>query len=285
MGVRPFISYAREDRETALRLYRDLVKSGARPWLDVEDLLPGQDWQHAITRAISESSHFLALLSVHSVNKQGYVQKELRHALDLLDTFPPGDVFVIPVRLDDSKPRHDRLATLHWLDLFADYDEAFQKLLRSLRIEATTPEPAEYSSHGPTRSHEQPRPSVAPERDEDGFLTSAAVAQLVLGRIQGRQHLRAAPTLLFENSYQHTWLVITERVIACVLDDVEKPSSYDPFRWHCPHRFALPLEIEPYKKTVGLIHLGPEHRDWLYSTRLHPDSERLRTEIERLLNP
>lgn len=140
MSVRPFISYAREDRETALRLYRDLRKHGAHPWLDVEDLEAGQDWKQAITRAISESSHFLALISVHSVNKQGFVQKELRHALDLLDTFPPGDVFVVPVRLDDSEPRHQRLAELHWLDLFADYREGLQKLLRSLHLKATVNE-------------------------------------------------------------------------------------------------------------------------------------------------
>src|SRR3954453_17906892 len=120
MSVRPFISYAREDRETALRLYRDLHENGARPWLDVEDLVGGENWKHAITRAISESSHFIALISVHSVNKQGFVQKELRQALDLLETFPPGEVFVIPVRLDDSKPRHEQLADLHWLDIFAN---------------------------------------------------------------------------------------------------------------------------------------------------------------------
>lgn len=194
-------------------------------------------------------------------------------------------MFVIPVRLDDSKPRHERLADLHWLDFFADYPEGFQKLLRSLRLEATARELTEYSSHGPTDTHRRPHPDRALEKDDDGFLTSAAVAGLVQGQVQGRQQLRVAPMLLFENSYQRTWLVITERVVACVLDDIEKPASYEPFRWQCRHRFALPVETESYEKTVGLIHLGPEHRDWLYSLRLHPDPQRLKTEIELLLNP
>jgi hypothetical protein len=284
MVVRPFISYAREDRAVALQLYRDLSKVGAEPWIDVEDLLGGQEWKRAITDAISESSHFLALISAKSVSKHGFVQKELRQALDLLDTFPPGDVFVIPVRLDESQPRHERLTELQWVDMFPEYQDGLRKLLRSLRMEVVTAEMAEYSSHGPAHREASRLPSAVVEKDEDGFLTSTSVAELVLGRIQGRQRLRTPPILLFENSYQQTWLVITERVIACVLDDIEKPASYDPLRWHCRHRFALPVETEAYKATAGLIHLGPEHRDWLYSPRLHPDAGRLRAEIEGMLS-
>lgn len=284
MSVRPFISYAREDRDTASRLYRHLRDNGAQPWLDLEELLGGQDWKHAITRAIAESSHFIALISAHSVNKQGFVQKELRQALDILETFPPGDVFVIPVRIDESKPRHDRLADLHWVDLFPDYQEGFRRLLRSLRIETTLPEPTEYPSHGHAGSNRQRSAARELEKDDHGFLTSTAVGELVLGRVQGRQRLRSAPILLFENSYQHTWLVVTERVIACVLDDSEKTGSYDPLRWQCRHRFARPVETEPYKKNVGLIHLGPEHQEWLFSIHLHPDQRRLVAEIESLLN-
>src|SRR5882724_2622318 len=132
MAVRPFISYAKEDRDTALQLCRDLRQNGARPWIDVDDLIGGQDWKQAIARAISESSHFIALISHRSVNKQGFVQKELRQAVDLLETFPPGEVFVIPVRLDESEPRHNSLAELHWIDLFP-------RLSRGLS--QTTPEP------------------------------------------------------------------------------------------------------------------------------------------------
>lgn len=285
MDVRPFISYAREDRETALQLYGDLRQNGARPWIDVEHIGGGEEWKPAIARAISEASHFIALISDRSVNKQGFVQNELRQAIDVLETFPPGEIFLIPVRLDGSEPRHSRLAELHWIDLFPDYREGFRKLLRSLRLEAAAPEPVEYQSHEPASRQAPQIPAGAAARDDEGFLTSTAVGDLVLARVQGRQRLRTHPILLFENSYQHTWLVVTERVVACVLDDIEKPSAYNPLRWQCRHRFALPVEVEPYKKTVGLIHLGPEHRDWLYSIRLHPDPKRIQREIETLLRP
>jgi hypothetical protein len=142
---RPFISYAREDSEHARRLYRDLRNFGAIPWLDAEELIGGQEWEPAIRRAVRECTHFLALISERSVNKRGFVQKELRQALELLDELPPEQVFIIPVRLDNSSPAHERLSRLHWIDLFPDYDEGFRRIAASLGITAisgTTRPPA-----------------------------------------------------------------------------------------------------------------------------------------------
>ena len=108
-----FISYAREDIETARRLYSDLKKAGVDTWLDCEKLLVGQNWKVMIRKAIRESSYFLALLSENSLSKQGYVQKELKIALDMLDERSPEDVFVLPARLDDCKPADERLEYIH----------------------------------------------------------------------------------------------------------------------------------------------------------------------------
>ena len=134
MPTRPFISYAREDRETAVRLRNDLLRLGATPWIDAVDLLAGADWQLAISRALRESSHVLVLLSQHSVNKRGYVQKEVREALDILDEFPPDKIFIIPVRLDSSEPGHVKLRTLHWVDMFNGYDAGLEQIARSLGL-------------------------------------------------------------------------------------------------------------------------------------------------------
>jgi len=35
------------------------------------------------------------------ITKQGFVQKEIRFALDIADEHPPGRIFIIPVRLVD----------------------------------------------------------------------------------------------------------------------------------------------------------------------------------------
>jgi hypothetical protein len=134
--MKVFISYAREDEKTAARLYADLQRTGAEPWLDRESLLPGKDWERAIRKAIKGSSFFLALISENSVGKRGYVQKELRTALEYLDEFPPDSIYVIPVRLDDTEPQHERLAKLHWVDLFLSYEEGLAKICASLGLDA-----------------------------------------------------------------------------------------------------------------------------------------------------
>ncbi len=131
---RIFISYAREDREAASQLYLDLKRSGLDPWLDSVDLLPGQDWENAIAEAIESSSHFIALLSSRSVGKRGYVQRELRKALEVLEEFPEDQIFVVPVRLDDCLPTHRRLRRLHWIDLYPAYEEALKKILEALGV-------------------------------------------------------------------------------------------------------------------------------------------------------
>jgi hypothetical protein len=136
MTARPFISYARQDRAIAVRLRDDLARLGAVPWIDVVDLVAGEDWQLAISRALRQSSHFLALISHNSVNKRGYVQKEVREALALLDQLPPDAIFLIPVRLDNAEPLHGQLRNLHWVDLFNNYDVALAQIARSLGLDA-----------------------------------------------------------------------------------------------------------------------------------------------------
>ncbi len=139
---RIFISYAREDADVALRIYDDLKDDGLDPWLDTQDLLPGEEWERTITHVIRDSSYFLALISKYSVGKSGFVQKELRQGLCLLDKLPPGRLFVIPVRLEAVEPSHDKLSQLHWVDLFRSYDEALAKIKRAILQRQSSKRPA-----------------------------------------------------------------------------------------------------------------------------------------------
>jgi hypothetical protein len=130
---RIFISYAREDLKYARRLYSDLRRVGAEPWLDTESLLPGQKFDSAISSAIQASDFFLALLSSSSVNKKGYVQKELREAMEILDRMPESGIYIIPARLDNCKPTHLRLQNINWVDLFPLYETGLRKILLTIR--------------------------------------------------------------------------------------------------------------------------------------------------------
>ncbi len=70
------------------------IQAGLNPWLDREKLLPGQNWRYEINTAIKESAYFVALLSSSSVSKCGYVQKELKIAIEILDQHPASSFFL-----------------------------------------------------------------------------------------------------------------------------------------------------------------------------------------------
>lgn len=112
---RVFLSYARDDFDTAKEIYSILSKNYAYPWMDAFDLLPGDEWEWKIKLNIKMADFFIALLSNHSVSKRGYVQKELKLALSVLEQIPEGEIFLIPVRLDDCLVP-ESLKDKHWLD-------------------------------------------------------------------------------------------------------------------------------------------------------------------------
>ena len=128
--LRVFICHASEDKQKARDLYRHLVKDNYDAWLDEEKLLPGQDWQLEIRKAVRNSDIFVVLLSSKSVSKTGYVQKEIVQALDFAEEQPEGTIFLIPVRLEDGLIP-ERLKHLHWVNLFSD--DGYERLLRALR--------------------------------------------------------------------------------------------------------------------------------------------------------
>jgi hypothetical protein len=131
-AVKVFISYARRDAPVAQRLYYDLKRAGAKPWLDSVDLLPGQQWGPAIRRAIRESDCFIALLSAHAVSDRRFFHSELNDALHVLEELPQNQLFLIPARIDECSPPHERLRDLHWVDLFPSYDQGLTKLFAAL---------------------------------------------------------------------------------------------------------------------------------------------------------
>ncbi|MCP4100546.1 MAG: toll/interleukin-1 receptor domain-containing protein [Lentisphaerae bacterium] len=125
-----FISYARKNIETAVKLFNDLEANGIIPWLDIYELLPGQQWKPTIIQAIKKCDYFIALLSSNSVNHEGFVQKELKEALEILDECPNNDIYIIPVRLDNCVPIDERIKDLHRVDIFPDYGIGFKQILR-----------------------------------------------------------------------------------------------------------------------------------------------------------
>ncbi|MFG6104904.1 SUMF1/EgtB/PvdO family nonheme iron enzyme [Leptothoe sp. EHU-05/26/07-4] len=135
--IRIFLAHASEDKEAVTDLYQRLKESGFQPWLDKVDLLPGQSWRSEIPKAIKTSDVFIACLSQKSCQKQGYIQREFKMALNEIAERPPGQIFLIPVRLDDCRIPALRqeeygisLTDYQWVDLFES--DGYERLVQGI---------------------------------------------------------------------------------------------------------------------------------------------------------
>ncbi len=127
-----FISYARDDFEKASAIYSWLKKYNCDPWLDKENLLPGELWSLSIRRAIKEADFFLGCFSQNSVNKIGYFQAELKEAFEILKQYPNENIYVIPVRFD-ACDIPDEWSKHTWVDLFEP--QGIEKLILAINRE------------------------------------------------------------------------------------------------------------------------------------------------------
>lgn len=126
-----FLSHASEDKPIVRKLCKQLSDDGFNPWFDEEHLLPGQDWNFEIEKALRQSDSILVCFSQQSYAKEGYIQREYKKAMDYQLEKPEGAIFVIPVRLDDCEIPFF-LRELQYVD----YPSGYEKLLKSLDIRA-----------------------------------------------------------------------------------------------------------------------------------------------------
>lgn len=129
-GPTVFLCHAKEDKEQVRRLCNMLESEGINPWFDEKDIMPGDDWELVIRRAIKQSDAIIVCMSQKAVNKTGFIQKEIRFALDRADELPEGKRYIIPV-LFESCSIPERLQKWQYINL-ADIDSD-NKLLVSLK--------------------------------------------------------------------------------------------------------------------------------------------------------
>jgi len=140
-----FLCHANDDKPTARILYDRLTKDYIDVWFDEENLLPGNEWEMEIPKAIRKSDIVLVLLSNHSVTKEGYVQKEIKFALEAANEKPEGAIFIIPLRLENCKVPQS-LSKWHWVNYFEEkwleklmgsFEERAEKVGKILRASRT----------------------------------------------------------------------------------------------------------------------------------------------------
>jgi hypothetical protein len=134
-----FISYGREDQKAAERLCTDLQKMGIDVWFDRISLRAGERWKTSIVKAIREVDSVVVLLSKRSANRRGFLNKEIREALDVLDEQPENKPFLIPARLDECESPHLALSELQWIDMFPNWHRGIREIKKSLDIKINLP--------------------------------------------------------------------------------------------------------------------------------------------------
>jgi len=158
--VKVFISYARVDAVQVAEIYQRLLDAGFDPWIDSEHLLPGVRWKDAIEKALREADFFLLCLSAQSKDRRGFIQREIKAALDLWEEKMHDDIYFIPVRLEDCElpDRVDDFQCVNWYEA-----GGWERLEKALRIQSEK-----------LRDHRPPKPSPPAPLKTSGSKAPAA---------------------------------------------------------------------------------------------------------------
>ncbi|MBK6792733.1 MAG: toll/interleukin-1 receptor domain-containing protein [Anaerolineales bacterium] len=130
--LKVFLCHAHADRDPVRALWTRLTNDGVDAWLDKEKLLPGQDWELEIKKAVRETDLVIVCLS-KQFNQAGFRQKEVKLALDTAMEKSDGEIFIVPARLEECDTL-ESLRRWHWVDLFED--NGYKKLTQTLSLRA-----------------------------------------------------------------------------------------------------------------------------------------------------
>lgn len=128
-----FLCHSSADKPMVRELHRRLLSARVSPWLDEVDLLPGQVWEREIPAAVQRSDAVLVCLSSTSVSKTGYLQREIKFAVDAAEEQSDDSIFLIPGRLEASDVP-ERLRRWQWVNLFAA--DGYDRLVTALQARA-----------------------------------------------------------------------------------------------------------------------------------------------------
>jgi len=157
--LRIFLCHSSGDKPEVRKLYQRLSSDGFDPWLDEEDLLPGQKWKVEIPKAVKTSDVVIVCLSHKAINKSGYVQKEIKFALDKADEQPEDTIYLIPLKLEECDVP-ERLQSWQWVNLFEE--KGYERLMQSLHLRAET---ITSGSNPKTNMIQRPEEVPAPETE------------------------------------------------------------------------------------------------------------------------
>jgi ActR/RegA family two-component response regulator len=126
---RIFLSYVKSERDKVRLVYDQLENEGFTPWMDMMDIKGGEKWEDVIEQSIKDSIFFLVFISKKSLTRRGFFQKEINYALEIAKKKLKGDIYLIPIRLENCDVP-DNLNKFQWIDIFEK--DGFERLKHSL---------------------------------------------------------------------------------------------------------------------------------------------------------
>lgn len=128
-GFDVFLSYSRENSDTAHKINDALQQQGKYTWFDQENIPDATDFKEEIREGIEASDNFVFILSPASI-KSPYCKEEVEYAISLNKR-----CVTILCREVDPNQLHPELAKIQWIDFTqndADFAANFNQLVRTL---------------------------------------------------------------------------------------------------------------------------------------------------------
>jgi|SRR6185369_247644 len=136
--ARIFVSYARDDSAAALQIVAALKAAGLQPWIDQEEIRPGDSFVEKMNSGLTTASYVLLLMSAASLASR-WVSREWMSAL------AGRSIVLLPLLLEQC-PVPPLLADLIYIDFTGGFEAGTQRLLEFFQREsrpATQPAPVD----------------------------------------------------------------------------------------------------------------------------------------------
>lgn len=128
-SLQVFLGYGVEDK-LVRALYNQLLAIGVEPWLDEQNLLPGQNWEREVSRNIPTSDAVIVCLSRASFSNTGAIQERVKYVLDVITEKSSEAMLIVPARLEDCDIP-SQLKDRQPVNLFQQ--QGFERLIKSLQ--------------------------------------------------------------------------------------------------------------------------------------------------------
>ena len=180
-----FISYARDDKDFALELAKELRAAGFLIWLDQLDIPTGSRWDDEVQSALERCEIFMVILTPDSTASNN-VKDEIGYALD-------SNKRILPVLLENANIPF-RLRRFQYVDFthksYKEGIEVAEQLLRRLLDEPTAPSAAIPVEARPHQARAEGERAAPQDSDADRLARQRAEAARLA---RARQQMQPQP--------------------------------------------------------------------------------------------